>query len=264
MEKIIYTRDNQKVYLDVPPPGAIPSFFVFALHKSGSVMQDKIIEDIGFTLNIPLISVAKTSFNQGVEESAFGKEICDLFVKTGYGFYGSRYLPAYLNDFDLSGFKKILLIRDPRDIVVSHYFSMKNSHVIPPGKVGDVLWKNRQRLQDIDIDEYAIQQAPIFRNIIQRYSKIEDQLFKLFRYEDIVFHKRQWVGDIIDFLELELEDNKIEKIAKKHDIFPTKENPALHIRKVTPGDYKEKLQPATIDKLNESFKPILIKYGYEN
>ncbi|NET84712.1 MAG: sulfotransferase domain-containing protein [Moorea sp. SIO1F2] len=264
MEKILYTRDNQKVYLDVPPPGAIPSFFVFALHKSGSVMQDKIIEDIGFTLNIPLISVAKTSFNQGVEESAFGKEICDLFVKTGYGFYGSRYLPAYLNDFDLSGFKKILLIRDPRDIVVSHYFSMKNSHVIPPGKVGDVLWKNRQRLQDIDIDEYAIQQAPIFRKIIQRYSKIEDQLFKLFRYEDIVFHKRQWVADIITFLEVELEDSKIEKIAKKHDIFPTKENPALHIRKVTPGDYKEKLQPATIDKLNECFKPILIKYGYEN
>lgn len=263
MEKILHTKDNREVYIEVPPAGNIHSFFVFALPKSGSVLQDKIFEDICSELGIPLVSVAKSAFSQGVEESNFNEEICNLFVERGYGFYGFRRFPSYLNNFSLRKFKKILLVRDPRDILVSHYFSMKNSHVIPQGEMGNKLLEHRQAIQDMNINEYVLNKAESFLRIFQSYINIEDDLLKVFRYEDIVFDKSNWMQNILNFLDLDLPTAKIELIAKNHDIFPEKETPDSHIRKVTPGDYKAKLDPKTISILNEVFREVLNRYGYD-
>lgn len=263
MRKVLQTKDNQKVLIEIGKPADVASFFVFALPKTGSVLQDRIFEDICSELNIPLVSIAKSAFNQGIEEGNFKAGICRLFVKRGYGFYGFRYLPAYLTNFDLKDYKKIILVRDPRDILVSHYFSMKNSHAIPQGEMGERLLKHRATIQDSNIDEYVLEKAQTFLNLFQSYNKIENNLLKVFRYEDIVFNKSQWIRDILDFLEFELAPTTIESIATKHDVFPQVEKPNSHIRKVTPGDYKEKLEPDTIERLNRIFQRILVKYNYE-
>jgi len=263
MKKYLYTKDNREVLIEISEPANIPSFFVFALPKSGSVLQDKVFEDICSELNIPLISVAKSAFSQGVEESNFSEEICDIFLARGYGYYGFRYFPSYLKNFDLSKLKKILLVRDPRDILVSHYFSMKNSHAIPQGEMGNRLLKQRQTIQDMDINEYVQNKAESFLRIFQSYINIEDDLLKVFRYEDIVFDKNKWIQHILDFLDLDLPKTKIEFIAKSHDIFPNKETPDSHIRKVTPGDYKEKLNDNSISILNEVFRDVLNRFDYD-
>ncbi len=263
MKKAVYTTDHQEMVIDIPTASKYPSFFVFAMHKSGSVMQDKILEEICAYFQIPMISIAKTAFKQGIEEGAFEQEICEIFQETGYCYYGFRYFPQYLKGFNLSRFKKILLIRDPRDIVVSHYFSMKKSHTVPQGEVGQKLLELRDELAHIEVDEYVLKKAPGFRNILKTYGIIEDNNFKLFRYEDIIFNKQQWVQDILSFLGLEMPEDKSKAIAAKHDIFPTGENQSSHIRKVTPGDYKEKLKPETIEQLNDCFKEVLEKYGYQ-
>lgn len=263
MRKVLQTKNNREVVIEIGNPAKVASFFVFALPKTGSVLQDLIFEDICSELNIPLISIAKSAFNQGIEEGNFKAEICRLFVKRGYGFYGFRYFPAYLRNFNLSQFKKILLVRDPRDILVSHYFSMKNSHAIPQGEMGEKLLKHRATIQDSDIDEYVLEKAQTFLNLFQSYNKIEDDLLKVFKYEDIVFNKSQWIQNILDFLEFDLATVTIKSIAAKHDIFPQVEKPNSHIRKVTPGDYKEKLEPNTIERLNRVFQKILVKYNYE-
>lgn len=263
MEKILRTKDNQLVSIKVPPPANISSFFVFALPKSGSVLQDKVFEDICHELNIPLISVAKSAFHQGVEESNFSEEICELFAKYGYGFYGFRYFPPYLKNLELSTFKKILLIRDPRDILVSHYFSMKNSHDIPQGEMGERLLKQRNALQNVDINKYVIAKAPTFLKLFRSYSFIKNNSIRVFKYEDIIFEKVKWIENILTFLEFELDTNSIITIARRHDIFPAVETPQSHIRKVTPGDHQEKLERKTIQTLNEILASILIEYNYE-
>ena len=263
MKKILYTKDNQEVVIEIGNPANIPSFFVFALPKSGSVLQDKIFEDICYELDIPLISVSKSAFNQGVEERNFQEDISEIFVNQGYGFYGFRYFPPYLNKLDLTGVKKVLLVRDPRDMLVSHYFSMKKSHGIPQGKVGEKLLQQRKILQETDINQYVLNKSKYFFNLFRSYNQIEDNLLKVFRYEDIVFNKSKWIQNILKFLELDLPEEKIQSIAKKHDIFPSVENSDSHIRQVTPGDYKNKLNDKTIQALNDKFKKILRKYNYK-
>ncbi|MBF2046964.1 MAG: sulfotransferase domain-containing protein [Elainella sp. C42_A2020_010] len=263
MQRVIYTQDQQEIKLEIASPANVASFFVFAIPKSGSVLQDNVMEDICQYLEIPAISIAKTAFKEGIEEGRFGEDICELFVEQGYCYYGFRYFPPYLNNFDIKGFKKILLVRDPRDILVSHYFSMKKSHPLPQGAMGDQLAQLRQKLSEVDIDSYVLENAERFADIFRAYARIEDENLKLFRYEDIIFAKHQWIGEILAFLGLEMEESVITEIAKRHDIFPNRENVDLHIRKVTPGDYKEKLKPDTIEILSELLEDVLIKYRYE-
>lgn len=262
VERTFLSKTGETVLMKLEPPAKIPSFFVFALHKSGSTMLDKILEQICSFQSIPLASVSKSAFKQGVIEDSLTDDVRQLFLETGYGFYGFRNIPSYLKGFDFSPFKKIWLIRDPRDIVVSHYFSMKKSHAIPPGSQGKNLLELREKLSSIDIDDYVIQAAPTFKTIFNSYKVIEDDKLKLFRYEDIIFNKSQWIKDIVDFLQLNLEDSQINEIAARHDVFPNSENISLHVRQVSPGDHKRKLMRQTIDKLNDIFKEILEKYEY--
>lgn len=225
-------------------------------------MLTEIMEEIGKYLQIPLISITQSTYAQGFEDGQLTEEVCSLFSETGYGFYGFRYLPHYLAEFDLSRFKKILLIRDPRDILVSLYFSVVKSHQVTVGEAGKRLLQERETAAKIDIDEYVIQTMQIFVTRFRTYRRLEDDRFKLYRYEDVIFEKSKWIQDILAFLGLELDQQTIEDIAKSYDVFPTQEDPASHIRKVTPGDYQQKLKPATIEILNQQFHEILHHYGY--
>ena len=37
-----------------------------------------------------------------------------------------------------------------------------------------------------------------------------------------------------------------------------------HKRRIKPGDHREKLQPATIDQLNQRFENVFLRFGYLN
>ena len=264
MQVEITAKNQDVVTIEVPPASSANSFFVFGMYKAGSVLQDKVIEDICHELQIPSISIPKSAFKQGVDEGQLSKEaVKDVFNKSGYCFYGFRYLPSYLDGIPLGGTKKLMLIRDPRDMLVSHYFSMKKSHPIPEGDMGEKLLKQRQQLESMDIDSYVLEKAPTFLKLFKGYEKIDDENLALFKYEDIVFEKKQWIEAILSFLGLVLEDTVIEAIAQKHDIFPKQEDASSHIRKVSPGDHKEKLKAETIDQLNDTFASVLEKHGYK-
>ncbi len=263
MKVELANTDNQVITLEVPPTSAsLPSFFVFSLHKAGSVLQDKVIEDICRALAVPSISVPKSAFGQGVKDNFSPEAFEGIFNPSGYCYYGFRYLPFYLDGIALNQYKKLLLIRDPRDMLVSYYFSVKKSHPIPGGDVGKNLLEQRQALQNVDIDKFVLERAAQFSGTFARYDQIDDENLALFRYEDIVFEKERWIKSILAFLEVELDEATIAEIVKKHDIFPDQENSSSHIRKVSPGDHKEKLQPETIEQLNEILLPILQQHRY--
>ena len=86
--------------------------------------------------------------------------------------------------------------------------------------------------------------------------------FKVYRYEDVVGQKRPWIKEMAEFLDLELSDKMLQVILDNVDIKPNSEQPTKFIRRVTPGDHKEKLKPETIEKLNDKFSDLLRTFSY--
>ena len=155
----ILTRTGQEVEICLGPPAQIDSFFIFSLHKAGSTLLNQMMRSVCGVLNVPVFEPEVEEFRNGVALGSLGEGVRSLLAAKGYCFGGFRLFPEYLRNFDLKPFKKIFLIRDPRDILVSHYFSQKVSHVIAPGELGQKMLKMRSSLESKSIDEYAIESA---------------------------------------------------------------------------------------------------------
>lgn len=247
----------------------IEAFFIFGIHKSGSSLLNKIFVDICRILDIPSVPIPELAFEQGIPTETWDN--CTSLNSTiidGYCHRGYRHFPLFLRESSLlKQRKKILLVRDPRDAIVSAYFSFSKSHILPEsGELLDQMLKSRRNLQNMELENYAIAQAVNVKEAFDRYHQYlpNDAQLKVYRYEDVIFDKANWISDMLDFLNLTLKKAQIVRIGEKHNIVPQSEEAGKHIRKVTPGDHREKLSSECIDKLNEILSEVLERYNYES
>ena len=158
----------------------------------------------------------------------------------------------------------ILHLRDPRDVLVSLYFSEAYSHSVFKG-VFDLSQSERNEIINMGIDRYVLEYADTFNRKYTEYQHLltkQDSIFV--KYEDLVLNFPYWLQEVAKGFAIE---NKrfIHSMIKKYkgEFEVKKENLHAHKRKIVPGDYKEKLKPETIGKLNTMFSENLKKYNYE-
>lgn len=250
----------------VPEPADMASFFVFSLVKAGSTLLMKVIADVCKKLSIPVVDLPTHLFNLGLQPTELGDDINSIWQERGYAYVGFRlFFPSMR--FDLSKTKNILLVRDPRDMLVSLYFSLKYSHYVPEleGKGQHPLVRQRAAMQNTDINSVIHNMAPSIKKHFENYIKnLPAETTRVYRYEDIIFKKREWLEDMLHFLGIKLAKKHINVIADRHDMRPDTEDPKKHIRQVTPGNYKNHLAEETIEKLNNVFRPVLRYFHYDS
>ena len=162
---------------------------------------------------------------------------------------------------DLENYKVILMIRDPRDVLVSWYYSIGISHSIPPASSNrkEEYLKKRALAQEMSIDEHVISESERVFNILQNYQKslLEDYPHVyITSYEEMTTDFPAWLTSLLEACDLELRTDLQEKLIQKHlELRPKEEDVQKHIRKGRPGDYREKLRPETIEYLNEKLMP---------
>jgi len=254
------------------PPTKSPdkqSVYAFSLPKAGSVLLDTIMRALSERVGITYVSLMGEIFKLGLAEQSVPSSASKVFVDNGYCFGGFRAYPKTFEIPNLAAGKSILLLRDPRDMLVSHYFSMRSSHA-DPGKVLTTSRESlprRDRARLMSVDEYALDLASYYVRQLARYIDVLEanrDSFTVFRYEDVIFDKRTWVMDICNALGWDVPERARDRIADKNDVVPRAENEAKHIRQVSPGDGMRKLQPKTIKKLNALFEPQLVYFGYSS
>jgi len=260
-----------KTIFTLPPTKSpeTPTVYAFSLPKAGSVLLDSILRTLSERVGVTYVSLMGDFFGLGLAEKNIPSEASKVFADNGYCFGGFRAFPKTFEIPNLATRKSIFLLRDPRDMLVSHYFSMRSSHPDP----GKILTTSRQSLPRRDkalalsVDQYALDLADFYARHLARYMKVLGEnrdCFTVFRYEDVIFKKRAWVADICDAFGWDVPKRTVNKIADKNDVVPRGENEARHIRQVTPGDGMRKLQPETIEKLNELFETQLSYFGYSS
>ena len=261
------TKTGGQVVLDAPAAHGGPSSFAFALNKAGSVLLNQLVSDLAKAAGRPSLNVPSALFMAGEGDDGIDqRDLTALFSEPGYVFTGFRNYGSYLEPIDLSVNPKLLLVRDPRDILVSFYFSVARSHALPNGGPGrEELLRRRAFAAASDIDTYLLSDQ--CDKIRRNYDGIIDKLLvqrnlTVYRYEDVIFRKRWWVADICRRLELRVGFKKRWKIARKHDVRPEKEKPDQHIRQVRPGNFRRHLRPETIREIERRYAAPMECFGY--
>ncbi len=255
---------NDTVRFEIPPPAKCGSAFAFSLHKAGSVMLDKVVAQMALAAGVPAINFPSESFRQGLVEGALSREaIGPILMRDGYVFTGFRSLLSSIPDEALDGRRKVLLVRDPRDMLVSLYFSRRYSHHIPDkGSARDTLLASRTETSAVDIDTFVLSdKADFIARNYRAYMRIIGVDWRVYRYEDVIFRKREWLSDMAAYLELPVRKRRLNKIADRNDLRPSAEDVNAHVRQVTPGNYQKHLQPETIARLDTELEDILSFHG---
>ena len=184
----------------------------------------------------------------------------------------------------LESYEVILHLRDPRDVLVSMFYSYCYIH---PGELAPNTGY-RQAAAARGIDAFVLDQAitgglhypgdygtgghvkDLVGPLPARYRAYMRRLLgkpnvTLVKYERMVADYRGWLTDFIRPFPFADQPRVIEQlVAQSSAFFPKRSADALHhVRHVTPGDYKSKLQPATIGQLDEVFSDVLDALGYQ-
>ena len=172
-----------------------------------------------------------------------------------------------LQEHDLDGIsqKRIFHLRDPRDILVSEYFSFGWIHPDERHELTD----RRNQIQEMSIDDYVLRQAEECTwPLNEKYEPLETYEFVsgqdlVVKYEQMVCSFYSWCRCIVEFMGVKNPTWTTIRLAWRYrNEFRSRGESLKHKRRITPGDHKEKLKPKTIDRLNQRFEIILKRFGY--
>jgi len=241
-------------------PGAI----VLGLAKAGSTLLHQLVKRLCTRAGQAWLDIPAGLAAAGVEPKRARIDLDGASRAPGLVLTGLRWLPDWIEPATLAGRRTILMVRDPRDMVVSLYFSMAVSHAPPQGAPERAFQRRRARLEGVAIDDFAA--GPVAASMFGKYCRVlavtRGHDLRLHRYEDVVFDKPRFVAALGADLGLTPPDRVIERFAAQADERPAAERPEAHVRQVTPGDHRRKLTDDTIATLNETFAPILDAFGY--
>jgi hypothetical protein len=256
------------------------SVIVFTTHKAGSMLLHRVLRDICEKNRIEYFSPNEIGRHRLPYERIFEGED---FISAHKGCFGpSRF---FLPSAALETESLVLNLRDPRDVLTSMFYSYCFMH---PGEI-EANTGYRKEVAEAGIDRFVLDMSDSeftrYRgeygtgsrfgkytgNIVDRYATYLDKVVGkrnavVLSYEEMVLSFQTWLRKLLGAFALTDPEETYAFVMAHHaeDVKPGTEDKWVHKRKVTPGDYKEKLKPETIATLNERFRKALDALGYSS
>jgi hypothetical protein len=270
-QKTILLSNGRRISFEITRQPGRGAFFILGVRKSGSSVLNAMCAALSHSNNYKYVDVAGTMFHNNLTaQSWINDPVINELLTEGNVYGGFRTMPfAFSKSNVFLTAKKVLLIRDPRDALVSEYFSNAYSHAIPAAsgdgaEVTRQMTELRQKALETNIEDSVISMAAPLNRTIMGYSSVcRDDSTLLLKYENVILHKRQLIGSLCTHFGWNANEELITRILSWADVIPSKEDKKAFVRKVVPGDHKEKLSQKTIEQLNRILKPAMDLLGYD-
>jgi len=181
----------------------------------------------------------------------------------------------------LENFKGFHVIRDPRDIAVSSYFSHMYSH---PTHIWKALIKHREKLQTLTKTEgLFLDMEFIHQDVFERiknWNYSQPNVLEI-KMEDLIYNPFEKFVEILDHLEIVIKEykrstptkislKKLNRIVYKNRFSvlsrgrkPGEENLKSHFRKGIQGDWMNHFTEDHKKYFKEKYNDLLVQLGYE-
>jgi hypothetical protein len=179
-------------------------------------------------------------------------------------------------------YRVILHLRDPRDVLVSMFYSYCYIH---PGEIPPNTGYRRE-VAEAGIDAFVLGKSSsasagyrgdygtgghvedLIGNLPERYDTYLKRLVgkpnvTLLKYEEMVGDYAAWLQKFVLPFQIDDQSSLIQDLVAQRQESPKDGRDVMnHMRHVTPGDHRNKLKAATIRRLNEIFAATLERLGY--
>jgi hypothetical protein len=241
---------------------ASPILAYFGHHKCGTQWITSIVEDVCDAAGLRAVSHDNSDRFQGDIVSYRQDNPFDFwcYINADY---------CFVRGLDVRGFH---VVRDPRDVIVSAYFSHLTSH---PVDLWPQLRCHRSFLQSLSKDEGILREmefsAPVLYAML--FWNPSTPGVREIHFEDLIQDSEDRFCEV--FEELGVLPNRVSETVAREIVGrhafqcmsggrqPGEENAAHHFRKGVPGDWRNHFKASHVDYFKKLFNPLLIKLGYE-
>jgi hypothetical protein len=240
----------------------LPFMAFFGQHKSGSTWMNRMTISLCRKAEIPVARFSKRAdFNYDL-----GKYVADHGVRCVAWNNAEWSIVKDLN------FRAFHVVRDPRDILVSAYYSHLKTH---PTNEWPQLAQFRPFLQGAKMEDGLFMEFGFIPDVFRRlreWDTTDPRVLQL-RLEDVSKCPKEKLRQAYTFagffdagvtdeiFEESLEENSFEKLSGGRK--KGQENRDSHYRKGTAGDWKNHFNERHITYFKSALNDILVKYGYE-
>lgn len=267
----ITLANGRVISFDIRQDGAGPPCFLLSVRKCGSTIANKICRALAAANDRCFVEVGHTFFANNVIWKIWSRDpALRQIIRPGVIYGGFRDPP--LTWFGVPAFvaaPKLMLVRDPRDALVSEYFSNAYSHTVPPpsGESDDVaklILTQRALALSESIEAYVLRRAEPMGLAFTRYAPILSMPNLLvLKYEDVILRKPELIAQLARHFGMSAAPHQVAAILKWADVLPASEDPRAFVRQVRPGDHARKLDAATIANLNKILADAMQLFGYD-
>ena len=243
-------------YSPVPHPRGI---VVHALHKSASMFLYQLMFRLARDGRYPFYSANHAHPN----DHQLTRDATHRFCLGPIRHFHFQDLP-FDDHIDLH---RIVQVRDPRDILVSQYFSFGWNHSENDFNREEI--ETRQRIRNLSVDEYVTEPGGAQYWLLRRLKPLlrfaKRPQVHLVRYEEMVSNFGNWLGSFIEPFGFSPTRQRLLLLkyrAKYGRAFRPEQSRSGHKRNVVPGEHRTRLQPGTIAELDRAFGPYLDLLGY--
>ena len=270
IERVEYTvGSGERIGFDVADGGA-PPLFCLGVRKSGSTMLFKLVAFLARRNGMNIVDVPGAFFREGYTVRDWRDLDLSSLLRPGNIYTGFRAFPEKLAATDaFRAARKLFLYRDPRDALVSQFFSDAYSHGLPrtdtdAGAAGaNAFLRKREAAREMGIEAFVDRMVTSMAKTLDAYRPLlDDPLCLALRYEDVILRKGELIDRILAHFGWTCDDATRADILSKIDVVPQVEASTSFVRRVVPGDHREKLSAEAIARLDARLMPVLTRFGY--
>jgi AraC-like DNA-binding protein len=236
------------------------SCVLFTVHRGASTYVSKVLNMLAEDCGMTSVNFASYFALSGEpRDRLFSNETA---LRRAFGTRGYFYGPfRWFHDIPaMESYAVLLVLRDPRDVMTSHYYSTAYSHAL----LNHGMIERRKTALRVSVDEYVLRERSWFKGIYEEYcQKLLGKPNVLFlKYEDMVADFEPWLRTAAKHLGFESNERLLRRILEESDFRGGQEDAFSHRRQVTPGDHRRKLLPETVEILTADFRNVLEQLGY--
>jgi hypothetical protein len=235
-------------------------------HKCGSTYVYKVLEEVCRKEKIPFHHFEEMIYKEDFPKSIFSIQ---LVPGTLYVLNNSNY--RKLRQAVRQPYRGFHVIRDPRDVIVSGYFSHRNSHPIKGKWETGFLQPHRKWLSEVSEAEGLLKEIEIgyALNGMAKWNFSDPDILEL-RFESLVSEPQKWFSDIFRHLDLSVKPKTLEKVVEKNSFQKLakgrkrgEEDVKSHYRKGIHGDWKNYFNEEHKAFFKEKWGQLVLDLGYE-